>query len=95
CRAVLQWLPKETEDDVSMRIRLSKAAVVLQCWARVIVAGKVVEAAQMEAKLKVDFAFEMVRRIQMCFRRHSAREELRIRKKHYRNACILQKYARR
>ena len=92
---VLQWLPKETEDDVSIRIRLSKAAVVLQCWARTIVSRRVVAEAAEEARVKAEFAFVVTRRIQMCFRRHSAREELRVRKMHYRNACIVQKFTRR
>lgn len=92
---VLQWLPKETEDDVSIRIRLSKAAVVLQCWARTIVARREFSEAAAEFAAKAEFAFIVTRRIQMCFRRHRAREELRVRRMHYRNACILQKFARR
>eukprot|EP00903_Cladosiphon_okamuranus_P009107 g8702.t2 len=92
---VLQWLPKETEDDVSIRIRLSKAAVVLQCWARTIVSRREVAEAAEEARVKAEFAFVVTRKIQMCFRRHRAREELRVRKMHYRNACIVQKFARR
>lgn len=92
---VLQWLPKETEDDVSIRICLSKAAVVLQCWARTIVARRVVEETSVDAKLKTEFAFVMTQRVQMCFRRHRAREELRTRKMHYRHACIVQKFSRR
>lgn len=48
-----------------------------------------------EARVKADYAFVMTRRVQMCFRRHSARENLRVRKMHYRNACIVQKFARR
>lgn len=92
---MLQWLPKATEDDVSIRIRLSKAAVVLQCWARVIVARRVVAAAAVEASVMANFAFTMTLRIQMSFRRHSAREQLRLRKKWYRNARIVQTFARR
>lgn len=92
---MLQWLPKETEDDVSIRVRLSKAAVVLQCWARTIIARRVSVEAEADARAKAEFAFDVTRRIQMCFRRHSAREELRVRKMHYRNACIIQKFARR
>ncbi|CAM9162183.1 unnamed protein product, partial [Hapterophycus canaliculatus] len=92
---VLQWLPKETEDDVSIRIRLSKAAVVLQCWVRRIVATREVAEAAEEVRAKANFAFDVTRRIQMCFRRHYSREQLRVRRMHYRNACILQKFARR
>lgn len=92
---MLQWLPKATEDDVSIRIRLSKAAVVLQCWARAIVARRVVKEAAAEVTLKADFAFTMTRRIQMCWRRYSSKEQLRVRRMHYRNACIVQKFARR
>ncbi|CAM9116310.1 unnamed protein product [Ectocarpus sp. 4 AP-2014] len=92
---ILQWLPKETEDDVSIRIRLSKAAVVLQCWARTIVARREFSEAAAEFAAKAEFAFIVTRRIHMCFRRHRAREELRVRRMHYRNACILQKFARR
>lgn len=95
CHAVLQWLPKETEDDVSIRVRLSKAAVVLQCWARTIVSRREVAEAAEEARVKANFAFVVTRMIQMCFRRHRAREELRVRKMLYRNACIVQKFARR
>lgn len=95
CHEVLQWLPKETEDDVSIRIRLAKAAVVLQCWARTIVSRREVAEAAAEARVKTEFAFTVTRRIQMCFRGHRAREELRVRKMHYRNACILQKFGRR
>lgn len=80
---------------MSIRIRLSKAAVVLQCWARTIVARRKVAEAAVEAQAKADFAFVVTRRIQMCFRRHSSREKLRVRKMHYRNACIVQKFARR
>lgn len=80
---------------MSIRIRLFKAAVTLQCWTRTIIAQRVLKETKMAAETKAKFAFEMVRRIQMCFRRHDAREKLRIKKKHYRNACILQKFARR
>lgn len=93
--AVLQWLPKETEDDVNTRVRRLEAAVTLQCWARVRVARRLVAEAASEQAAKEAFAFEVTRRVQLCFRRYRAKEELRTRRKHYRNAGIVQKFARR
>lgn len=91
----LQWLPRETEDNISNRIRLSKLAVLLQCWVRRHLARREAADAATEARLKGEFAFAMTLRIQMCWRRYSARETLRLRKMHHRNTCILQKSIRR
>ncbi|CAM9103157.1 unnamed protein product, partial [Choristocarpus tenellus] len=91
----LQWLPNKTEDDVNALICLEKAAITIQCWMRQYRTRKIIDDATEEVARKELYIFLRSRTIQMCFRRHNSREILRVKRCHYRNATIIQKYARR